>query len=168
MNPWLRGAPFQLMNQSGYSAMSQSSAWAAFVFGKLRIGVWQRLWDDWPRHRQAHDVEHNASWSRRVIGAIQHKTSPVTILSCKFYNTERRRSKIITKKILKPQTFFTKKGSHETAEEGKTSQDHNSKKTLIALYEAWNKPEEANEWRAKLTQIEAKTEWHNATKIAQF
>jgi hypothetical protein len=25
---------------------------------------------------------------------------------------------------------------------------------LVALYEAWNKPEEANEWRVKLTQIE--------------
>ena len=25
---------------------------------------------------------------------------------------------------------------------------------LIALYEAWNKPEKANEWRAKLAQIE--------------
>ncbi|MFC1792002.1 protein kinase [Planctomycetota bacterium] len=29
---------------------------------------------------------------------------------------------------------------------------------LIQLYEAWNKPEEANEWLAKLTQTEAKTE----------
>jgi hypothetical protein len=29
---------------------------------------------------------------------------------------------------------------------------------LIALYEAWNKPEKAQEWRAKLPQIEAKTE----------
>jgi hypothetical protein len=26
---------------------------------------------------------------------------------------------------------------------------------LIDLYEAWNKPEKAKEWRAKLTQIEA-------------
>jgi hypothetical protein len=25
---------------------------------------------------------------------------------------------------------------------------------LIALYEAWNKPEKAEEWRAKLPQIE--------------
>jgi len=25
---------------------------------------------------------------------------------------------------------------------------------LIALYEAWNKPEKANEWRAKLAQME--------------
>jgi hypothetical protein len=25
---------------------------------------------------------------------------------------------------------------------------------LIALYEAWNKPEKAKEWRVKLTQIE--------------
>jgi hypothetical protein len=25
---------------------------------------------------------------------------------------------------------------------------------LIALYEAWNKPEEANEWREKLPKIE--------------
>jgi serine/threonine protein kinase/Tfp pilus assembly protein PilF len=31
-------------------------------------------------------------------------------------------------------------------------------KNLIALYEAWNKPEKAKEWRAKLTQTEAKTE----------
>lgn len=34
--------------------------------------------------------------------AIQHKTSLVTILSYKFYNTERRSSKIVTKKILSP------------------------------------------------------------------
>jgi hypothetical protein len=27
-------------------------------------------------------------------------------------------------------------------------------KSLIALYEAWNKPEKANEWRVKLAQIE--------------
>ena len=27
--------------------------------------------------------------------------------------------------------------------------------TLIDLYEAWNKPEKANEWRAKLPQTEA-------------
>jgi hypothetical protein len=27
-------------------------------------------------------------------------------------------------------------------------------KTLIDLYEAWNKPEKAKEWRAKLTQTE--------------
>ena len=29
---------------------------------------------------------------------------------------------------------------------------------LIALYEAWNKPEQAEKWRAKLPQTEAKTE----------
>jgi len=29
---------------------------------------------------------------------------------------------------------------------------------LIALYEAWNKPEKANEWRAKLAQIEPNEE----------
>ena len=29
---------------------------------------------------------------------------------------------------------------------------------LIALYEAWNKPEKAEEWRAKLPQTEAKIE----------
>jgi hypothetical protein len=29
---------------------------------------------------------------------------------------------------------------------------------LIELYEAWNKPEKAKEWRAKLPQIEAKIE----------
>jgi hypothetical protein len=27
------------------------------------------------------------------------------------------------------------------------------KKTLIELYEAWNKPEKAEKWRAKLEQI---------------
>jgi hypothetical protein len=32
-----------------------------------------------------------------------------------------------------------------------TSQTLNN---LIDLYEAWNKPEKANEWRAKLAQIE--------------
>jgi hypothetical protein len=31
-------------------------------------------------------------------------------------------------------------------------------KNLIALYEAWNKPEEANQWRAKLPQTEATIE----------
>ena len=29
---------------------------------------------------------------------------------------------------------------------------------LIELYEAWGKPEKANEWRAKLPQIEAEIE----------
>jgi hypothetical protein len=29
---------------------------------------------------------------------------------------------------------------------------------LIALHEAWNKPEKAREWRAKLPQTEAKIE----------
>ena len=29
---------------------------------------------------------------------------------------------------------------------------------LIALYEAWNKPEKAEEWRAKLPQMEAVNE----------
>jgi hypothetical protein len=29
---------------------------------------------------------------------------------------------------------------------------------LIDLYEAWNKPEEAEKWRAKLSQTEANTE----------
>ena len=29
---------------------------------------------------------------------------------------------------------------------------------LIDLYEAWNKPEKANEWRSKLPQTEAKIE----------
>jgi hypothetical protein len=27
-------------------------------------------------------------------------------------------------------------------------------KNLIELYETWNKPEEANEWRERLSQIE--------------
>jgi hypothetical protein len=31
-------------------------------------------------------------------------------------------------------------------------------KSLIALYEAWKKPEKAQEWRAKLPQTEPKTE----------
>ena len=30
---------------------------------------------------------------------------------------------------------------------------------LITLYEAWNKPEKANEWQAKLPQTEAVEEW---------
>jgi hypothetical protein len=30
-----------------------------------------------------------------------------------------------------------------------------SNTTLIALYKAWNKPEEAEKWRAKLPQTEA-------------
>jgi hypothetical protein len=33
-----------------------------------------------------------------------------------------------------------------------------SMNNLIDLYEAWNKPEKANQWRAKLEQIEAMTE----------
>jgi hypothetical protein len=33
-----------------------------------------------------------------------------------------------------------------------------SLRNLIKLYEAWNKPEEAETWRAKLPKIEAKTE----------
>jgi tetratricopeptide (TPR) repeat protein len=32
---------------------------------------------------------------------------------------------------------------------------HESIKNLIDLYEAWNKPEKAEEWRAKLPQTEA-------------
>jgi hypothetical protein len=31
-------------------------------------------------------------------------------------------------------------------------------KDLLDFYEAWNKPEKANQWRTKLTQTEAKTE----------
>jgi len=31
-------------------------------------------------------------------------------------------------------------------------------KNLIAFYEAWNKPEEANQWRATLPQMEAARE----------
>jgi len=39
--------------------------------------------------------------------------------------------------------------------EVKTSLTHNRiMEQLIALYEAWNKPEKANEWRAKLAQME--------------
>jgi hypothetical protein len=38
------------------------------------------------------------------------------------------------------------------------SRDVKIYKNLIALYEAWNKPEKANEWRAKLSQTEAKIE----------
>jgi len=29
---------------------------------------------------------------------------------------------------------------------------------MIELYEAWNKPEEAEKWRAKLPKVEAVTE----------
>ena len=39
---------------------------------------------------------------------------------------------------------------------------------LITLYEAWNKPEEANQWRAKLEQIEDLEEWQNALKVTIF
>jgi hypothetical protein len=39
---------------------------------------------------------------------------------------------------------------------------------LIALYEAWNKPEKANGWRAKLTQIEGFEEWQNTFKATHF
>jgi len=34
----------------------------------------------------------------------------------------------------------------------------NSNTSLIALYEAWNKPEKAEEWRAKLPETEAMIE----------
>ena len=34
-------------------------------------------------------------------------------------------------------------------------QTQKSIKTLIKLYEVWNKPEQANHWRAKLSQTEA-------------
>ena len=34
---------------------------------------------------------------------------------------------------------------------------------LINLYEAWNKPEKAEEWLAKLEQIEDFEEWHVTT-----
>jgi hypothetical protein len=33
-----------------------------------------------------------------------------------------------------------------------------SQQSLIRLYEAWNKPEKAEEWRVKLTQTEAELE----------
>lgn len=39
---------------------------------------------------------------------------------------------------------------------------------LIALYEAWDKPEQANQWRAKLPQTEASREWHVTPKPPQF
>jgi tetratricopeptide (TPR) repeat protein len=39
---------------------------------------------------------------------------------------------------------------------------------LIDLYEAWNKPEKAEKWRAKLPQTEATIERHINTKIAPF
>ena len=38
-------------------------------------------------------------------------------------------------------------------------------KNLINLYEAWNKPEKAEEWRAKLTQIEGFEEWKSDRTI---
>jgi hypothetical protein len=34
---------------------------------------------------------------------------------------------------------------------------------LIDLYKAWNKPEKAKEWQAKLAQIEDFEEWHVTT-----
>jgi hypothetical protein len=34
----------------------------------------------------------------------------------------------------------------------------NSNTTLIVLYEAWNKPEKAEQWQAKLPQTEAEIE----------
>ena len=40
----------------------------------------------------------------------------------------------------------------------KHPQKTESMNNLIALYEAWNKPEKANEWRKKLPQKEAVTE----------
>jgi len=38
----------------------------------------------------------------------------------------------------------------------------------IDLYEAWNKPEQAEEWRTKLPQKEAKNERHNLRKVITF
>jgi len=35
-----------------------------------------------------------------------------------------------------------------------STDDSNILRTLIESYEAWNKPEKAEEWKAKLTQIE--------------
>ena len=67
MNPRYRGVPIQWMNRSGYCAMSQQSSWTVLLFDKFQIGGWQRFQDDWPRHRLIHDVEYNASWSRRAV-----------------------------------------------------------------------------------------------------
>jgi hypothetical protein len=39
---------------------------------------------------------------------------------------------------------------------------------LIALYEAWNKPEKAEEWRLKLAQIEDFEEWQDRLEVISF
>ena len=39
---------------------------------------------------------------------------------------------------------------------------------LIELYEAWNKPEKAQEWQAKLSQTEAKEEWQEIPNMILF
>jgi hypothetical protein len=39
---------------------------------------------------------------------------------------------------------------------------------LIDLYESWNKPEKAEQWRAKMLQTEAVNERHNALKMTQL
>jgi hypothetical protein len=38
-------------------------------------------------------------------------------------------------------------------------------KNLIVLYDAWGKPEQAREWRAKLEQIEDYEEWQNTLSV---
>jgi len=39
---------------------------------------------------------------------------------------------------------------------------------LIRLYAAWNKPEKAKEWRAKLPQAEAMEEWQDAREATSL
>jgi hypothetical protein len=39
---------------------------------------------------------------------------------------------------------------------------------LINIYEAWNRPEKAREWRAKQAQIEAMEEWHKVVRVTFF
>jgi len=40
--------------------------------------------------------------------------------------------------------------------------------TAVNLYEAWNKPEEAEMWHSKLPQIETLRKWHCNNKMAQL
>ena len=68
--------------------------------------------------------------------------------------------------------LHTKKGQYDKAEklfievlkgrQQELGDDHpetlESLKNLIDLYEAWNKPEKAKEWRSKMPQTETKIE----------
>jgi hypothetical protein len=43
-----------------------------------------------------------------------------------------------------------------------------SLKNLIDLYEAWDKSEQAHEWRAKRPRTDAVEEWHRIPKTTRF